>query len=64
MKRTYIKPDITVVALNVRDNVMISGSGDGAKIFEDGGSTSDVGGSSIEVDAREVIRTPNAWEEW
>lgn len=61
MKRTYIKPDITVVALNVRDNVLISASGDGDNIVSGGGSTS--GGSITESDAREIIRSRDAWEE-
>ena len=62
MKRTYIKPDITVVALNVRDNVLVSISGDGDAIVGNGGGSGD--GGIIEADAREVIRSRGAWEEW
>ena len=65
MKKTYIKPKTVVVTLNVRDNVMINISGgSGDNIASGGGGTSDIVGD-FEVDAREVIDVPNAWdEEW
>ena len=64
MKKIYIKPETTVVALNVRDNVMINVSGGGGdNIASGGGGTKDITGP-VEVDAREVIKTRDAWEEW
>lgn len=69
MKKIYIKPENIVVALKVRDNVMISGSdGKGSSIFGDGGGTSDITptepGGDVFTDAREVIQSRDAWEEW
>lgn len=70
MKKTYIKPEIIVVSLKVRDNVMINGSAGGDQILGDGGEggTSDLTppepGGDIYTDAREVIRSRGAWEEW
>ena len=64
MKKIYIKPETTVVALNVRDNVMINVSGGGGdNIAPGGGGTQDITGP-VEVDAREVIRSRGAREEW
>lgn len=63
MKKTYIKPETVVVALNICDNVMINISGDGNNIAPGGGGTKDITGP-VEVDAREVIKSPDAWEEW
>ena len=62
MKKTYIEPKNTVVALKVRDNVLVSGSGNGGQLFTSGGNTSSKSG--IEADARETISAPNAWDEW
>ena len=64
MKKTYIEPKTTVVALDVRDNVMINASGNGNSLLSSGGNTSEAGGSEIVVDAREVIKSQDAWEEW
>lgn len=67
MKKTYIKPEMTVVALNVRDNVMINGSGGGNQILGSGTGTQDLSpdlGDDVYTDAREVIDIPDAWEEW
>ena len=64
MKKTYIEPKTTVVALDVRDNVMINASGNGNSLLSSGGTTSEAGGSEIVVDSREVIKTPDVWEEW
>lgn len=63
MKKTYIKPETVVVALNICDNVMINISGDGDNIATGGGGTKDITGP-VEVDAREVIKSQDAWEEW
>lgn len=63
MKKTYIKPETVVVALNICDNVMINISGDGDNIATDGGGTKDITGP-VEVDAREIIQSRDAWEEW
>ena len=64
MKKIYIEPKNTVVALRVRDNVMINASGDGNPILGDGGGTQDMGEGEHFGDAREVIDVPDAWEEW
>ncbi|MBR3374103.1 MAG: hypothetical protein IKG75_08900 [Bacteroidaceae bacterium] len=62
MKKTYIKPENTVVALNVCDNVLVSISGDGNNLIGAGGDSQSA--SITESDAREIIKTPDAWEEW
>jgi hypothetical protein len=64
MKKTYIKPETTVVALNVRDNVLQAGS-----VVEVQGITGFKKGDeytsgSYDSGAREVIEAPDAWEEW
>jgi len=67
MKKTYLKPETIVVSLNVRDNVMISGSGGGKSLLGSGGNTEDLPtepGGDVYVDAREVIQTPDVWGEW
>ena len=66
MKKIYIKPETTVVALNVRDNVMINASAGGKRILGGAPSgTQDLGGGEVFSDAREVIQAPDAWDnEW
>ena len=65
MKKTYIEPKNTVVALRVRDNVMIIASGGGDQILNEGvGGTESLGGGDVYVDARETISSPDAWDEW
>ena len=54
MKKIYIKPETTVVALNVRDNVLQATST--LKADEDY--------EGLPVQSREVIQTQDAWEEW
>ena len=65
MKKIYLKPEITVVILNVHDNVLQSISGtsgvDGLDIDNDGGTSS---GGITDANSREVIRSRSAWEEW
>lgn len=66
MKKTYIKPETTVVALNVRDNVLQAGSINevsGLSGFGGNGGSSSAGGVS-EAEGREVIQSRDAWEEW
>lgn len=64
MKKTYIKPETVVVALNICDNVMINISGGGGdNIASGGGGTKDITGP-VEVDAREIIQSRDVWEEW
>ena len=59
MKKTYIKPETTVVAVNVRDNMLQETSN--VKL---GGNYN----GSASIEAREVIQenidAPDAWEEW
>ena len=63
MKKIYIKPENLVVAINVRDNIMLDISTEGNQEVVSGG---DYTGSApeITVGAREVIKTRDAWEEW
>lgn len=64
MKKIYIKPETIVVALNVRDNVMNNTSpvpGAGSGNAQQGGGP---GGDSGDGFGREVIQSPDAWEEW
>lgn len=64
MKKTYVEPEVTVVALKVRDNVMVNASGSGENILGGGGGTKDLDpepSGDVYVDARESI---NTWEEW
>ena len=64
MKKTYIKPENLVVAINVRDNIMLGGSTNGNQEVVNGG---DYTGSApeITVGARENIRSRDAWDnEW
>ena len=65
MKKTYIEPKTTIVALNVRDNVLQAGSINeisGISGLGKGNNTTD--GNVTDADAREVIRPRDAWEEW
>ena len=63
MKKTYIQPKTSIIAADVQDDLMISGSASGEQILDNGGNTS--GAGPIDVDAREVIRTNSAWDnEW
>jgi len=58
MKKTYIKPENTVIAINVRENLMDASQGSLSTNEEDRITLSnDFGG-------REVIEAPDAWEEW
>lgn len=56
MKKIYVKPESTVVALNVRSNVLQASD---PKYDPDQTTTETSGNLS-----REVIKTQDAWEEW
>ena len=60
MKKTYLKPETTVVALNVRENVLQAST----REVKLGGAYD----GSATIEAREVIQenidAPDAWEEW
>ena len=62
MKKTYIEPKTRIIAADVRDDIMLSGSTGGEKLFEDGGNTGTSG--IVDGDSRETISAPDAWEEW
>jgi hypothetical protein len=62
MKKTYIKPESMVVAINVKANLMensIPMTLNSASPLESG--VDDVDNIIL---SREVIETPDAWEEW
>ena len=59
MKKTYIVPKSSILAADVCDDLMISGSTAGTQIIEEGGSAHDEG--IVDADARPSI---NTWEEW
>lgn len=58
MKKIYIKPENTVVAINVRENLMDASQGTLSTNEEDKITLpGDFGG-------REVIKSQDVWEEW
>ena len=63
MKKTYIKPETLVVAVNVKANLMdnsIPTTLSSANSTDNG--VDDITGNTL---AREVIQAPNAWDnEW
>lgn len=64
MKKTYIKPTNTVVALKIRDNVLNSGSIQSTNVegLGNGGYSEDYG--ITEAGGRESVSAPDIWEEW
>ena len=64
MKKTYIKPENTVVKFNVEQVICTSidtvEGGGGVRVGTGGTGSSSI----ISGEAREVIQVPNAWEEW
>ena len=60
MKKTYIEPKITVVELNLE--IMIAGSADQQQNFSDTPAVINAG--NVDMDAREVIKSQDVWEEW
>jgi len=64
MKKTYIKPENTVVKLNLETLIANSPTPPVATDPEQAADKNfDAGGGSNTL-AREVINTPNAWDEW
>lgn len=65
MKKIYVKPENTVVSINLETLIAqspVSGTSGAEGLGGNGGGT---GGSSItDADAREIIQSPDAWEEW
>lgn len=63
MKKTYIKPENIIVALDVHDNMM-TGSIQTTNVegLSNGGNSSD--SEIFEANAREIIHTHDVWEEW
>jgi len=57
MKKTYIKPETTVVALNVCNNLLVESN---VTLSETPYNPS----TSGEIQSREVIQSRDAWEEW
>lgn len=64
MKKTYIKPETLVVNLNSFESIMRVSGGDSLTGTSWGGGTSEHVTPSEGGDAREVIKTRDAWEEW
>ena len=62
MKKTYIKPENLVVAINVRDNIMLDISTEGNQEVVNGGDYT--GSEPLTPGARETIKAPDAWGEW
>lgn len=63
MKKTYIEPKNTVVLLKLRDNVMQALSAP-QKLSIPTPSEEPTFTSADEIGSREVISTPDVWEEW
>lgn len=62
MKKTYIEPKNTVVRLNTE--TLIAASADPTQTFNDETPAAIDGGGYVDMEAREVIRSRDAWEEW
>lgn len=56
MKKTYIEPETTVVAINLRTNLM-----DPSKFSPKDAGSMEAGDS---FNSREAIDAPDAWDEW
>ena len=66
MKKTYIKPENVVVAINAKEKLMqqsITDVSNAEGLNGNGGNTSDITGP-VDPNSREVIRSRGAWEEW
>lgn len=62
MKKTYIEPETTVVAINVKSNLMDPSAvvnRDTSAVNDTG--VGDVSGTTL---SRETVSSPDAWEEW
>jgi|GEM_PF-1170327 len=65
MKKTYIEPKNTVVHIKLETMIAESISGVNTESISGfGGMGSDTGGTITDAEGREVINTPDAWEEW
>ena len=65
MKKTYIKPETLVVNLNSFESIMQVSGGDSLTGTSWGGGTNGKVTPSEGGDAREVIQTPDPWDnEW
>lgn len=64
MKKTYIKPEITIVVLGIEKIICnsIPERGDSPIDPGDGNGTPDIGGGDNL--AREIIQSRDAWEDW
>ena len=60
MKKTYIKPQNTVVCINVESMIAQSIKGTNVGLYRGG----DTEGIVSEGNARETVSAPDAWEEW
>jgi hypothetical protein len=62
MKKTYIKPESIVVAINMKAHLMINSIPQSETPADPNDSgVGDIGGSTL---SREVLNIPDPWEEW
>lgn len=62
MKKTYIKPENTVLALNIERMICLSKNDDTEAVTN---STLRNGyGNGGDSYSRETVKSPDAWEEW
>lgn len=59
MKKAYIKPENTVVAMNVKSNVLQASQ---PRYTDD--TTDETGGNLAREVIQEEISAPDAWDEW
>lgn len=64
MKKTYIKPENVIVELRSRESVLTISGGVGLEGTSSGGGTGGNVNPSEGGDAREIISSRDAWEEW
>ena len=67
MKKKYINPELTIVTLNLERLIAQSVTqinADSITDFTMGNSTDTEGFVVTDADAREVVRSHGAWEEW
>ncbi len=65
MKKIYVKPENTVVSINLETLIAqspVSGISGVDGLGGNGGGTS--GSTITDADAREIIQSRDAWEEW
>ena len=61
MKRTYIEPQCTVVAVNTETMVCVSGNVNDAVTIS---KREDIGAREVLISDETTIIARNAWEEW